>query len=54
LMMTPTPVLSLATAHKWLGLGPGEEDRVREMITDPDYQDLFQGKQQGTAEGETT
>jgi len=41
LLTTPVPVISLNEAQKMLGYGPAEMERVRQMLNDPDFKDLF-------------
>lgn len=41
LFSTPTPIISLETAQKWLNLGPAELDRVKAMLNDSDFADKF-------------
>jgi len=46
----PMPALSLSTAHKWLGLGPGETQRIHDMIDSPEYKQLVERAQRVMAQ----
>jgi hypothetical protein len=37
----PVPIPSLKTVLKMLGLGPSEEQRIRDMLNDPDFAERF-------------
>lgn len=42
MMIDPVPVLSLSTAHKWLGLGPGETQRIEDFVNSDMYEKLVE------------
>jgi len=38
----PVPAVSLATAHKWLGLGPAEQTRIEDFVASGTYDRLLE------------